>query len=273
VTRQLVRGITFATVLVAAAGIGLSAQAQQAHPNVGYQDTPTIPGTKWHVHDGGRPQPRVVDPGPGTAGEFAPPPSDAIVLFDGKDTSKWRGDKGDCPWKIENGYMEARQGSISTRDSFGDCQLHVEFCTPNPPKGDSQGRGNSGVYIMGRYEIQILDSYNNPTYADGSCGSVYGQYPPLVNASRKPGEWQSYDIVFTSPRFQDGKMVTPGIVTVIHNGVLVQNHTEIMGITNHRVLPKVEPHDLKAPLGLQDHGNPMRFRNIWIRELKDTDRN
>ena len=267
--KRTAAGSIAALVLAAAAGLGLSCRAQDAHANLGYQDTPIIPGTKWHVHDGTRPQPRVVDPGP--AGEPVKPPSDAIVLFDGQDTSKWRGEKGDCPWKVENGYMEARQGSITTRDTFGDCQLHLEFCEPTPPRGNGQGRGNSGVFLFGVYEVQVLDSYDNPTYADGSCGALYGQYPPLVNACRKPGEWQTYDIIFQAPKFKDGKLSEDGYLTVLQNGVLVQNHVRIMGQTGHRVLPNMAPTGEKGPLGLQDHGNPVRYRNIWIRELRPSD--
>jgi len=242
---------------------------------LGYDDTPFLPGGKWRVHDGKRPQPRVVDPGttstPDTPGR---PPSDAVVLFDGKDLSKWQTDGGAPPrWKVADGYVEIARpgGSLITKDEFGDCQLHVEFATPNPPTGIDQGRGNSGVIIMGRYEIQVLDSYQNETYPDGQCASIYGQYPPLVNASRKPGEWQTYDIIFTAPRFEGDKLLTPAYETVFHNGVLVHNHAEVIGAMTHRALAKYTPHPPKGPLLLQDHGNPIRYRNIWIRELKGYD--
>jgi hypothetical protein len=162
-------------------------------------------------------------------------------------------------------------GTLVSKEQFGDCQLHVEFASPNPPQGVDQGRGNSGVIIMGRYEIQVLDNYGNETYPDGQCGSIYGQYPPLVNACRKPGEWQTYDIIFTAPRFQDGKLVKPAYETVIHNGVLLHNHTEVMGAMTHRALPQYTPHGDRGPLVLQDHGNPVRYRNIWYRELKGYD--
>jgi hypothetical protein len=206
------------------------------------------------------PEPKVVEPG------FTDndPPSDAIVLFDGKDLSKWEG--GD-QWKIENGVATVRGGSIQTKQPFGDCQLHIEWASPEKVSGSGQGRGNSGVYLMGHYEIQILDSYQNHTYPDGSAGSLYKQSPPLVNVSRKPGEWQSYDIIFTAPRFKDGKLAKPGYVTVLHNGVLVQNHFEIEGTSAWDSAPAYEPHAEKLPLHLQNHGNPVRFRNIWIREL------
>ena len=206
------------------------------------------------------PEPKVVDPG-----EPGKPPADAKVLFGGKDLSQWKnGEK----WPVKDGIAFSGSGSIETKEAFGDCQLHIEWATPSEVKGDGQGRGNSGVYFMGRYEIQILDSYNNPTYPDGSAGALYKQQPPLVNVSRKPGEWQMYDIVFTAPRFEaDGKVAKPGHVTVLHNGVLVQNHTEIEGTTAWDAAPKYSAHAAKLPLTLQDHGNPVRFRNIWIREL------
>src|SRR6266852_4748219 len=178
--------------------------------------------TKWKIHDPDRPLPPVIEPGTAST-QDAPgrPPSDAVVLFDGKDLSKWAHKDGSAAkWKVENGY-------IYTREAFGDCQLHVEFAEPVPPKGESQERGNSGVFLMGLYEIQVLDSYENKTYADGQAASVYGQYPPLVNASRAPGQWQSYDIVFRGPRFaKDGKLLGPARVTVLHDGVLVQDNVE-----------------------------------------------
>jgi hypothetical protein len=225
---------------------------------------------KWEVHDPSRPVPAVVTPG-----ENGQPPSDAVVLFDGKDASKWTGEKG-APfgWKVENGYMEVKPdtGSISTKDSFGDCQLHVEFSTPVPATGESQHRGNSGVFPMGFYEIQVLDSYQNKTYADGQASALYGQYPPLVNASRPPGQWQTYDIVFHGPRFAaDGKLLRPARVTVLHNGVLTQDNVELTGPTAHRERPAYKPHPAKLPLSLQNHGNPVRYRNVWIRELVETE--
>ena len=178
--------------------------------SVGYTDTSVIPGSNWRVHDGDRPQPRVVTPG----GAIGNPPSDAVVLFDGSDLAQWIGrDGGDAAWKVENGYMEVNgTGDISTRAHFGDCQLHLEWATPEEVVGDSQGRGNSGVFLLGLYEIQVLDSFDNRTYADGSASSIYGQYPPLVNACRGPGEWQSYDVIFESPswgRRQAGQRRAP----------------------------------------------------------------
>ncbi len=162
-------------------------------------------------------------------------------------------------------------GDIQTKQHFGDCQLHIEWAAPVEVKGESQGRGNSGVFLMGRYEIQVLDCYSNVTYADGATAAIYGQYPPLVNACRKPGEWQTYDIFFVAPRFEGEKLVSPAYVTVIHNGVLVHHHQELLGSTGHKILPSYEPHPPKGPIRLQDHGNPVRYRNIWIRDLKGYD--
>lgn len=208
-------------------------------------------------------EPVVVTPGtnPGD------PPSDALVLFDGKSLDQFQGGE---KWVIENGYAIAKGGGISSKESFGDCQLHIEWATPEKVEGKGQGRGNSGVYLMGQYEIQILDSFENPTYFDGQAGSLYKTKPPLVNASRKPGEWQSYDIIFNAPRFSaEGALLKPGYVTVLHNGVLIQNHTEILGMTAWDSPPKYAAHASKAPFQLQFHGNPVRFRNIWIREIPE----
>jgi hypothetical protein len=229
---------------------------------------------KWKIHDLNRPLPPVIDPGTAsTQDKPGRPPSDAVVLFDGKDLSHWVGKDGNAAkWKVENGYMEVKAdtGNISTRVSFGDCQLHVEFSEPAPPQGESQERGNSGVFPMGLYEIQVLDSYQNKTYADGQASAVYGQYPPLVNAARPPATWQSYDIVFHGPRFAaDGKVLHPARVTILHNGVLVQDNVELTGPTAHGERPPYQQHAAKLPLQLQDHGDPVRYRNIWIRELRE----
>ncbi|HUR44330.1 MAG TPA: DUF1080 domain-containing protein [Candidatus Saccharimonadales bacterium] len=263
------QSITLA-LFVTALSLGQSAQSADSHGNVGYTDTPMLPGNKWHVHDPDRPQPRVVTPGTfSTQAEPGKPPSDALVLFDGKDLSKWKNDKGETPkWKIEKGAAIVGGGEITTRDEFTNFQLHVEFATPKPAKGDSQGRGNSGVFLIGLYEFQVLDSYQNRTYADGGAGSMYGQYPPLVNASRPPGEWQVYDIIFTAPHFKDGKLETPAYVTAFHNGVLVQNHHAYLGPTNHRTLATETPHAEKGPIRLQDHGDHVRYRNLWIRPIQ-----
>jgi hypothetical protein len=255
----------------AAVGLGLSVQAQQS---LGFKDTPMLPGGKWHVHDGDRPQPKAVDPGTAsTQAEPGRPPSDAVVLFDGKDLSKWHGDRGPAEWTVENGYFQVKAGSgtLTTKEEFGDCQIHVEWSSPNPPRGEGQDRGNSGVLIMGRYEVQVLDSYNAKTYPDGQASAIYGQYPPLVNASRKPGEWQTYDILFTGPRFDGEKLIRPAYETVLHNGVVVHNHAEVLGPMVYRQLAHYTPHGPKGPLALQDHGHPVRYRNIWVRELKDYD--
>ena len=208
------------------------------------------------------PEPAVVTPGKDNG-----PPSDAVVLFDGKDLSKWtNGDK----WIIKDGYAISAKSDIMTKDKFGDCQLHVEFATPAEVKGNGQGRGNSGVYLMNRYEVQILDSYENKTYFDGQCASLYKQHPPLVNACRKPGEWQTYDIIFESPRFgTDGKVTRPGYVTVLQNGIVVQNHFELLGGTYYDQPAKYTAHPPREPFHLQFHGNPVMFRNIWIRELTE----
>jgi hypothetical protein len=228
----------------------------------------------WKIHDPNRPLPAVIDAGTASSPD-APghPPSDAVVLFDGKDLSGWVGSDGKpARWKVAAAYMEVlpKSGNISTRQAFGDCQLHVEFAEPLPASGESQERGNSGVFLMGQYEIQVLDSYENKTYADGQASAVYGQYPPLVNASRPPGEWQAYDIIFHGPRFaKNGKLLHPARVTVLHNGVLVQDNVELTGPTAHGSRPPYTVQPKKLPLALQDHGNLVRYRNIWIRELKE----
>lgn len=242
----------------------------------GYQDTPLIPGSQWHVHDGDRPQPRVVTPGR-TFSHLAPAPSDAIVLFDGKDLTKWQLAKGgDAKWKVENGYMEvvAKSGSIRTRDTFADFQLHVEFATPALVVGDSQQRGNSGILFNGIYEVQVLDSYENKTYPDGHCGGLYGQTPPLVNASKPPGEWQCYDIIFESPRWDaDGRIAKKANVTVILNGVVLHHKREFLGNTPHKKVGTYDkPHAPEVFIELQDHKNPMRFRNVWVRSIGEYDK-
>jgi hypothetical protein len=224
---------------------------------------------KWAIHDETRPMPPVVDPGP--AGAPVPAPSDAIVLFDGKDLSQWTNAKGGpAAWKVENGYVEVVKdtGSMKTKRSFGDCQLHVEWTAPAVVVGFGQDRGNSGVFLMDTYEVQVLDSYKNKTYADGMAAAIYGQYPPLVDVSRKPGEWQTYDIIFHAPRFdKDGKLLSAARMTVFHNGILVHDNDELTGPTQNKARPPYKAHPDKLPLSLQDHGCPVRFRDIWIREL------
>jgi hypothetical protein len=248
----------------------------QDQRRIGFKDTPMLPGGKWHVHDGDRPIPPVITPGTCSTQEVpGVPPSDAVVLFDGKDLSHWRG-RSDQPasWKIEDGALivAPRSGEIISKDEFGDCQLHLEFAAPVPPRGRDQGRGNSGVMLFGRYEIQVLDSFQNLTYADGQAAAIYGQYPPLVNASRPPGQWQTYDIIFEAPHFrEDRSLESPAYITMLHNGVLVHNHTPLIGAMAYRAVGKYTPHGPKGPILLQDHGDPVRFRNIWVRELKGYD--
>jgi hypothetical protein len=226
---------------------------------------------QWAIHDESRPMPPVVDPGPAPAP--APVPSDAIVLFDGRDLSGWTTSKGTpATWTVHDGYMEVVKGagSIKTTRAFGDCQLHVEWATPAAAVGSGQDRGKSGVFLMDLYEVQVLDSYNSRTYADGMAAAIYGQYPPLVNASRRPGEWQTYDIVFRAPRFDgNGALVSPAVMTVLHNGVLVQDRAELTGPTAHKARPPYKAHADRLPISLQDHSHPVRFRNIWVRELGD----
>jgi hypothetical protein len=236
---------------------------------LGFTDTPILPGQQWHVHDPNRPYPRAVTPG----AQYGQPPSDAVVLFDGKDLSKWncnrRGTLSDAQWKVGDGWFEAAPGTgdLVSKEKFGDAQYHVEWSSPNPPKGFSQLRGNSGFIIMSRYEIQVLDSYQTPTYADGEAGAIYGQWPPLVNPSRKPGDWQTYDIFFEAPRFEGSKLVKPAYVTVLFNGVVVHHHKEIMGAMVYRRVATYSPHATEEPLLLQDHKDPVRYRNIWVRRI------
>jgi hypothetical protein len=225
----------------------------------------------WPIHSMTRPQPPIVDPG--AAPPPTPPPSDAVVLFDGRSLAGWRAaDSTEQParWKVENGYMEvaAGTGNIATARGFGDVQLHIEWATPSAVHGEGQERGNSGIFLMDRYELQVLDSYRNPTYPDGQAGAIYGQYPPLANASRPPGQWQSYDVVFHRPRFDAaGALVRPARMIVFHNGVLVQDDVTLTGPTGHHQRPPYSAHPDRLPLVLQDHGNPVRYRNIWLREL------
>lgn len=260
-------------LLAALLGAGLiSTQAapkkEEPKPN------PMLPDQPWRVHDTNRPAPRVVTPG-ASFSHGASAPSDAVVLFDGTDLSKWKSDKGEAGWKVENGYMEVvkKSGNITTKDEFGDFQLHLEFATPEKVEGNSQGRGNSGVFIFGKYEVQVLDSYDNPTYPDGQCGALYGQTPPLATAVKKPGEWQSYDIIFEAPEWDDtGKLVKRASVTVLLNGVVMHHKKEFIGETRHAEVATYGKPQTRGPIGLQDHGNPMRFRNIWIRNLGEYDK-
>jgi hypothetical protein len=258
--------LLFASGALAAAGAqtpaangnrGSAAGTVERYP-IGYEDTPFLPGGTWRVHDRNRPRPEIVAPGTASTQQTrGRPPSDAIVLFDGKDLSKWQargsGDAqdqiGEAAWKFENGYFEVvpRTGAVFTKDKFG-------------ARKDRRRQ-------PGPRQVQVLDSYDNVSYADGQAGAIYGQYPPLVNASRKPGEWQTYDIVFEAPRFEGGKLVRPAYATVIHNGVLLHHRRELLGPMQHRRLTQYEPHEAEGPLMLQQHSNPVRYRNIWVRRL------
>ena len=225
--------------------------------------------SQWPQHSMDRPRPPVVQPAPHVG---QAPPSDAIVLFDGKDLAQWQAEDGSAAkWIVRDGYVEVKPGTgmLVSRRGFGDAQLHIEWATPTPPKGEGQERGNSGIFLMGIYELQVLDSYQNDTYADGQAGAIYGQSPPLVNATRPPGQWQSYDVVFHRPHFKaDSSVERPARMTVFLNGVLIQDNFELSGPTAHQRRPPYSAHADKLPLKLQDHGNPVRYRNIWIRELE-----
>jgi hypothetical protein len=225
----------------------------------------------WRQHENERPRPPVVTPAPHYS---APPPADAVILFDGRDMSGWTGGDGaPARWTVQDGYMQVvpGTGSIQSRERFGDIHLHIEWASPSPAVGTSQNRGNSGVMLMGgRYEVQVLDNYNADTYPDGQAGAIYGQYPPLFNASRPPGEWQTYDIFFRRPRFDDhGRLLEPARLTVVHNGILVQNNEILYGQTTYQVPSPFLPHDDELPLQLQDHSHPVRFRNIWARRMPE----
>lgn len=242
---------------------------QTTKPTWGYTDTPFIPGSKWRVHDSNRPQPTIVTPGDEATNA---PPSDAVVLFDGSSLDGWETlDGKPTGWKVENKYMEVvpTTGNIRTKKLIGDCQLHLEFAAPQIVKGDGQGRGNSGVFLMSNYEIQVLDGHQNPTYADGQVGAIYGEYPPAVNAARPAGQWQTYDIVWKGPRFEGEKLVRPAHLTVFFNGVLLHHNQPLFGPTGHKSVLAYKSHPTEAPLMLQDHSDLVRFRNIWYRPLAD----
>ena len=251
------------------------AMGAQHESGMGYEDTPMLPGGKWHVHDANRPQPVKVTAGTCRAeGRAVQPPSDAQVLFDGKDLSQWKDAHGGlAQWTVRDGYFEVapKTGDIYTREDFGDIQLHVEWRTPAPLKPGNVWQGNSGVFLFGVYELQVFESSRNLIYADGQAGAIYGQYPPLVNPSCDPGAWQEYDIIFNPARFKDGNLETPAYITVFQNGVVIQNHTAIMGETGHRIFPHYTDRGPKGPIRLQDHGDFVRYRNIWVRELKARD--
>ncbi|HYO82182.1 MAG TPA: DUF1080 domain-containing protein [Bryobacteraceae bacterium] len=263
------RNVVFSFLAATALAV---AQQTAGDDKTGYTDTPIIPGQKWRVHGAERPRPVKVR---AKVGEV---PSDAIVLFDGKDLSKWvtvkQGNKEVAPeWKVQDGVLEIvpLTGRLRTKEKFGDIQLHVEWQIPKGSQDAGQGRGNSGIEIMGRYEIQVLESHDNLTYADGQAASIYGQYPPLVNASSPEGEWNVYDIFFEAPKFDGEKLVKPAHVTVVHNGVLVHHRQEILGPAIHRRNTMYRAHEPEEPLSLQDHKRTVRYRNIWVRRLKPYD--
>lgn len=263
-------------VLVPLAALAACAQQksqQLTQDQVGYDDTPIIPGQKWKVHDMHRPKPPAVTPGakPGD------PPSDAVVLFNGRDLNQfqhWRdGRMTPAEWKVSGGYVEVapHKGDLISKERFGNAQYHIEWASPKDPGKVGQNRGNSGILIMGMYEIQVLDSYQTPTYADGQAASIYGQWPPMVNASRPMGEWQTYDIIFEAPVWEGQTIRKHPFVTVIHNGVVVHHHQEIIAPMAHRTVAQFRPHEPEEPLVLQDHHELVRYRNIWVRRLKGYD--
>ncbi len=228
----------------------------------GYKDTPKLPWCEWLCHDPDRPAPPRVDPGP--AGPPAPFPADAIVLFDGSNIARWRETAG---WTIDRGELVTGEGRLASKESFGSAQIHVEFMGPANFVGPWSNRGNNGVLLMGLFEIQIFDSVNEKIYPDGQCAAIYGQTPPRVNVTRSPGEWQSFDIVFTAPKFEGSRLVSPARATVFHNGVLVHLEEEIHGETGHRIVPEYKQKVNSGPLVLYGHGCPVRFRRIWVRPL------
>jgi hypothetical protein len=259
-------------IVVALCGAAAIPVLTQQQNRLGYDDTPMQPSGKWRVHDSKRPQPRVITPGTATAPAGAP--SDATVLVGtGADLGAWQMSDGSAAtWPMKEGILQSGKGMIQTKEQFSDVQLHVEFATPSEVKGEGQGRGNSGVFLAGVFEVQVLDSFQNQTYPDGQAAAMYGQYPPMVNASRAPGEWQAYDIAFTAPRFNAaGALDKPATVTVFHNGVIMHNATPFWGPTQHKMIGKYQPSNAKGPIRLQDHGNPVRFRNVWVRPLKTYD--
>lgn len=235
--------------------------AKDGSGTYGYRDTPVLPWCGYHVHDPDRPAPPRVKTPP--VPQPGPAPADAVILFDGKSLDAWRASK----WKLVDGLVEAGEGEFFSKAEFGDCQIHLEFMAPKDFKGPWYNQGNNGVYLMGLYEIQIFDSWNEKIYPDGQSAAIYGQTPPLVNASRPPGEWESFDIIFTAPRFDGEKLVRPARVTMFHNGLLVHLNEEIHGEASHRGLPAYNTKASKGPLGLSGHSCPVRFRNIWVRPL------
>jgi len=235
--------------------------AKDGSGTYGYKDTPKLPWCDYLVHDPDRPAPKRINPGPAPAPTA--PPSDAIVLFDGKNPSHWQ----PSDWKLVDGCIETVSSPFASKESFGNCQIHVEWMPPANFKGPWYNQGNNGVFLMGLYEIQIFDSFTEKLYPDGQCAAIYGQTPPLVNSCRPPGEWQTFDIVFTAPVFADGKLTQPARVTMLHNGALVHLNEEIHGETGHRILPAYTKKVSQGPLAFGGHGCPVRFRNVWVRPL------
>ncbi len=245
----------------------LFAQEQDYHiyKHPGYDTTPLITREGYHVHQDDRPSPTRVTLDPTFAGRGTPPPADATVLFGGSTMEQFQENE----WTIENGILTATKGGLRTKTSYGDFQLHLEWRTPDPALASHTGNiGNSGIYIMGLYEVQIYDSYSSRVYADGSAGAIYGQTPPLVNVSRPPHQWQTFDVIFHAPIFEDGELLKEAFITVLHNGVVVQNHTKVLGPTKHKSALAYKAHAPRKPISFQAHGSPVSFRNIWIRDLE-----
>jgi hypothetical protein len=263
-----VRKLRFISILILTAVSTGAMFRASAETLLGYTDTPMLPSGKWHVHDPNRPKPVVVAPA-ATFSQEAPAPSDAIVLFNGRDLSQWEGSNGVPQWTTQGDYMQVKAGSgyIRTKEKFGDFQLHLEFAEPT----ETNDPGNSGVYLQGVYEVQVYKSDENPIYADGRCGALYGQSAPMVSACKKPGEWQTFDIIFEAARWNENHtLVRPAIVTVIYNGILIHYKQRLLGPTGHRILANYDTElPATAPISLQDHGDPVRFRNIWVRNIQE----
>ena len=241
-------------------------EGYHAYTHPGYDTTPLVTREGYPVHSDDRPLPPRVIPPPDHAGITTSPPADATVLFAGTATDQFQ----DHEWLIADGTITATMGGLTTKQSYGDFQLHLEWRTPDPASATSTGNiGNSGIYIMGLYELQIYDSYSSRIYADGGAGAIYGQTPPLVNVTRRPHEWQSFDVIWHAPVFVNEHLMKPAYLTVLHNGVLIQNHTEVLGPTGHKTAQAYRPHAPRLPFFIQAHGSPVSFRNIWIRELDD----
>ncbi len=258
--------ILFTTLIVSVLSVGANAadlvHAKDGSGVYGYNDTPMLPWCGFRVHDPDRPAPKRINPGPAPT-QPAPAPADAVVLFNGKNLNAWEANE----WRLVDGTIEAGKGSLSSKQPFGDCQIHLEWMAPAHFDGPWYNRGNNGVLLMGLYEIQIFDSYNEKIYPDGQAAAIYGQTPPLVNVCRKPGEWEVFDLVFTAPKFDGDRLVKPARVTMFHNGVLVHLNDEIYGETGHRILPAYHQKISRGPLCLSGHECPVRFRNLWVRPL------